>query len=146
MWSFSGMRQDPQEGIQAIPLDRGCCHWIASILGPQGSPYSGGIFYLYLQVPYRWEKLTYYFKSQRITLSSFSYPMHPPLVRFVTKIFHPNVSRHGDVGIDLIHHNWSLAMTVVKVLISVQSLLTDPFCEVNSSVFIKSKLEVSPLI
>jgi ubiquitin-protein ligase len=57
--------------------------------------------------------------------------MHPPLVRFVTKIFHPNVSRHGDVGIDLIHHNWSLAMTVVKVLISVQSLLTDPFCEVK---------------
>ncbi|XP_059476252.1 uncharacterized protein LOC132197166 [Neocloeon triangulifer] len=108
---IKSMRQDPQEGIQAIPLDRGCCHWIASILGPQGSPYSGGIFYLYLQIPY-------------------SYPMHPPLVRFVTKIFHPNVSRHGDVGIDLIHHNWSLAMTVVKVLISVQSLLTDPFCQV----------------
>ncbi|XP_065338298.1 uncharacterized protein morgue [Cloeon dipterum] len=108
---IKAMRQDPQEGIQAIPLDSGCFHWIASILGPQGSPYSGGIFYLYLQVHN-------------------SYPMHPPLVRFITKIFHPNVSRHGDVGIDLIHHNWSLAMTVVKVLISVQSLLTDPFCQV----------------
>jgi ubiquitin-protein ligase len=53
------------------------------------------------------------------------------MVRFVTRIFHPNVSRHGDIGIDLIHHNWSLAMTVTKVLISVQSLLTDPFCQVS---------------
>ena len=52
--SFADMRVDPPEGIQAVPLDRGCCHWLASILGPQGSPYAGGIFYLYLQVPYRY--------------------------------------------------------------------------------------------
>lgn len=60
----------------------------------------------------------------------FSYPMCPPVVRFLTKIFHPNISRHGDVGIDSIHYNWSLALTLSKVLISVQSLLTDPYCEV----------------
>lgn len=51
-------------------------------------------------------------------------------MRFLTKILHPNVSRHGDVGIDSIHHNWSLALTISKVLISVQSLLTDPYCQV----------------
>lgn len=56
--------------------------------------------------------------------------MYPPIVRFLTKILHPNVSRHGDVGIDSIHHNWSLALTISKVLISVQSLLTDPYCQV----------------
>lgn len=56
--------------------------------------------------------------------------MCPPVVRFLTKILHPNVSRHGDVGIDSIHHNWSLALTISKVLISVQSLLTDPYCQV----------------
>lgn len=61
----------------------------------------------------------------------FSYPMCPPVVRFLTKIFHPNISRHGDVGIDSIHYNWSLALTLSKVLISVQSLLTDPYCEVK---------------
>ena len=53
--------------------------------------------------------------------------MRPPVVRFITKIFHPNVSRHGDIGLDSIHHNWSLALTISKVLISIQSLLTDPF-------------------
>lgn len=57
--------------------------------------------------------------------------MCPPVVRFLTKILHPNVSRHGDVGIDSIHHNWSLALTISKVLISVQSLLTDPYCQVS---------------
>ena len=60
----------------------------------------------------------------------FSYPMRPPMVRFITKIFHPNISRHGDIGLDSIHHNWSLALTISKVLISIQSLLTDPFCYV----------------
>lgn len=57
--------------------------------------------------------------------------MIPPVVRFLTKIVHPNVSRHGDVGIDIIQHNWSLAITISKLLLSVQSLLTDPFTEVN---------------
>ena len=52
--------------------------------------------------------------------------MKPPVVRFITKIFHPNISRHGDVGLDSIHHNWSLALTISKVLLSISSLLTDP--------------------
>lgn len=108
---LKGLKIDPPEGIEATPLDAMCCHWQATITGPIGSPYEGGLFYLYLQVPY-------------------SYPMCPPVVRFLTKILHPNVSRHGDVGIDSIHHNWSLALTISKVLISVQSLLTDPFCQV----------------
>lgn len=57
--------------------------------------------------------------------------MNPPVVRFLTKIIHPNVSRHGDVGIDIIQHNWSLVLTISKLLLSVQSLLTDPFTEVK---------------
>lgn len=105
------LRNDPPEGIAAIPLDPECCHWQASVTGPVGSPYEGGIFYLYIQVPY-------------------SYPMSPPVVRFLTRILHPNVSRHGDVGIDSVQHNWSLALTISKVLISIQSLLTDPYTAV----------------
>ena len=54
------------------------------------------MFLLYLQVPD-------------------SYPLRPPVVRFITKLFHPNVSRHGDIGIDSIHHNWTLALTIGKV-------------------------------
>lgn len=56
--------------------------------------------------------------------------MKPPIVRFLTKIAHPNISRHGDVGIDIIINNWSVALTLSKLLISLQSLLTDPFTEI----------------
>lgn len=67
--------------------------------------------------------------------------MYPPTVRFLTKIVHPNVSRHGDVGVDIIQHNWSLALTISKLLLSVQSLLTDPFTEVGDiGLLIETKL------
>ncbi|XP_017860312.1 PREDICTED: uncharacterized protein LOC108611966 [Drosophila arizonae] len=100
------------EGISAIPLDRQNNYWQATILGPPGSPYEGGKFFLFIYFPER-------------------YPMTPPTVRFLTKILHPNVSRHGDVGIDIFQQqNWSLALNVAKVLLSVQSLLTDPYTEV----------------
>ncbi|XP_025424331.1 uncharacterized protein LOC112693454 isoform X2 [Sipha flava] len=105
------LKSDPPEGIRAVPLDNHWCHWQATILGPAGSPFEGGQFFLYIQIPY-------------------GYPMTPPVVRFLTKIFHPNVSRHGDIGLDSLHYNWSLALTIAKVLISIQSLLTDPFCDV----------------
>lgn len=108
---LKSLHSDPPEGIEAVPLDEMCFHWQATISGPVDSPYEGGTFFLYLQIPS-------------------SYPMKPPIVRFITKIFHPNVSRHGDIGIDLIHDNWSLILTISKILISIQSLLTDPYCHV----------------
>lgn len=52
------------------------------------------------------------------------------LVQFITRIYHPNISKHGDIGLDSIHENWSLALTISKVLISIQSLLTDPYTSV----------------
>ncbi|XP_042895252.1 uncharacterized protein [Parasteatoda tepidariorum] len=108
---LKSLHSDPPEGIEAVPLDEMCFHWQATISGPADSPYEGGTFFLYLQIPS-------------------SYPMKPPIVRFITKIFHPNVSRHGDIGIDSIHDNWSLILTISKILISIQSLLTDPYCHV----------------
>lgn len=68
--------------------------------------------------------------------------MSPPIVRFLTKIVHPNVSRHGDVGIDIIQHNWSLALTISKLLLSVQSLLTDPFTEVLQFHIFQTQLQI----
>lgn len=50
---LKSLRIDPPEGIQATPLDQMCCHWQATITGPVGSPYEGGLFYLSLQVPCR---------------------------------------------------------------------------------------------
>lgn len=103
--------QEGSSGIDAVPLDMQETHWQASIIGPQGSPYEGGKFFLYIRFPY-------------------NYPMKPPYIRFLTKIIHPNVSRHGDLGIDIIQSNWSVSITIAKLLLSVQSLLTDPFTSI----------------
>lgn len=51
---LKSLRIDPPEGIEAVPLDSMCCHWQATITGPVGSPYEGGLFYLYLKVPLRY--------------------------------------------------------------------------------------------
>jgi len=109
---LKGLAQDAPEGIEAKPLDSCFFHWQASITGPVGSPYEGGVFYLYLKVPMQ-------------------YPFKPPEVRFLTKIFHPNVNRHGDIGIDSIQPgNWVSGLTLTKVLLSIQSLLTDPYTHI----------------
>lgn len=100
---------DPPHGIRACPVDDEYSHWQASIEGPPDSVYENGIFYVHLELPR-------------------SYPMRPPIVRFLTRILHPNVNRHGNVGMDCLRHNWSLALTIPKILVSVQSLLTDPYC------------------
>lgn len=103
---------DPPYGIKALALDTDTyAHCLAGIAGPPASPYEGGLFYVHILIPD-------------------SHPMRPPVVRFLTRILHPNVSYHGDIGLDCIRHNWSLALTLDKVLLSVQSLLTDPYTRV----------------
>lgn len=42
---------EPDYGIDAAPLDNQLSHWQASILGPIGSPYEGGKFFLYVVIP-----------------------------------------------------------------------------------------------
>lgn len=109
---LKGLLMDPPEGIRACPLDNSLSYWQASIKGPPECPYEGGLFFLHLEIPK-------------------SYPMRPPIPKFITRIFHPNVSYHGDIGMDMLRHNWSLALTIPKVLVSIQSLLTDPYCDIS---------------
>ncbi|TGZ57754.1 hypothetical protein CRM22_009832 [Opisthorchis felineus] len=100
---------DPPFGIRVLALDKDTySHCLAGIEGPPQSPYQGGLFHVHILVPD-------------------SYPIRPPVIRFLTRILHPNISLHGDVGMDCIQHNWSLALTLEKLLISLQSLLTDPY-------------------
>jgi len=81
--------------------------WQATIVGPSKSPYEGGVFALDITFPKE-------------------YPFKAPRITFVTKIYHCNINDKGGICMDILKGNWSPALTITKVLLSVSSLLTDP--------------------
>ena len=95
----------------------------ALILGPLYSPYEGGIYLL--------------------DISLDGYPMsRPQSVRFITKVYHPNIALDGKFSLDIYEDNWSPAWTISRSLIGVQSFL----CEVNTDYICSLNNEASILL
>lgn len=102
------LHKNPVENCSAGPeSDSDIFKWSATIIGPKDSPYADGIFELKIVFPQ-------------------NYPFVPPKCTFTTKLWHPNVSVNGAICMDLLKNNWSPALTVSKVLLSILSLMTDP--------------------
>ncbi|PYH80437.1 UBC-like protein [Aspergillus uvarum CBS 121591] len=80
---------------------------IGTIAGSEGTPYEGGLFQISLSIP-------------------LLYPSQPPTCRFATKIWHPNVSHDGRICLNLLDEDWSKALSIRTILISVAALLGSP--------------------
>merc|ERR1712146_529897 len=98
---------EPSPGISATPYEDNLRYFNVTIAGPQASPYEGGIFKLEL------------FLSE-------DYPMAPPKVRFLTKIYHPNIDKLGRICLDILKDKWSPALQIRTVLLSIQALMSAP--------------------
>jgi len=98
--------RDPPANCSAGPVGEDLFHWQATIMGPDDSPYSGGVFFLDIHFPA-------------------DYPFKPPKVSFTTRIYHCNINSNGGICLDILKDQWSPALTISKVLLSICSLLTD---------------------
>ncbi|KAI5403321.1 E2 ubiquitin-protein ligase peroxin 4, partial [Lathyrus oleraceus] len=94
--------------IQLVCDDSNIFKWTALIKGPSETPFEGGIFQLAFSVPEH-------------------YPLQPPQVRFLTKIFHPNVHfKTGEICLDILKTAWSPAWTLQSVCRAIIALMAHP--------------------
>ena len=102
------MSNFPPKGCSAAPVNANNLGlWEGTIEGPEESPYEGGKF-----------KLEIVFGGE--------YPFNPPKVKFLTNVYHPNINDKGEICMDILKGQWSPALTIDKILLSIQALLQDP--------------------
>jgi len=104
---LNDMLKDDIPNLSAGPVNGNLFEWEAVIMGPIGTPYEGGVFNLNISIPT-------------------NYPFKPPIVIFKTKIYHPNINSSGSICLDILKTQWSPALTISKILLSICSLLSDP--------------------
>ena len=82
--------------------------WHAVISGPEDTPYEGYVFKLHIDVPDQ-------------------YPLTPPTIRFITRIFHPNVHfKTGEICVDVLKKDWTPAWSLTSACRAILSILSDP--------------------
>ncbi|XP_072948196.1 ubiquitin-conjugating enzyme E2 T-like [Epargyreus clarus] len=84
---------------------------VAHMEGPEKSPYENKTFKLKISLPG-------------------NYPHEPPLVKFTTPVYHPNIDKEGRICLDLLKNSeWKSTNKLLDVLNSIKVLLSNPNCD-----------------
>ncbi|OPJ88192.1 ubiquitin-conjugating enzyme E2 B isoform A [Patagioenas fasciata monilis] len=102
------MEPDSRSRVLQCPVLPPFSGWTCAVIfGPEGTPFEDGTFKLVIEF-------------------SEEYPNKPPTVRFLSKMFHPNVYADGSICLDILQNRWSPTYDVSSILTSIQSLLDEP--------------------
>lgn len=74
------------------------------MIGPKDTPYADGVFLL------------------KIYLSHY-HPFQPPEVKFLTKVYHPNIGRDGRVCVET---SWRPSLTIFQLLLVIYARFSNP--------------------
>ena len=97
MRDFKRLQKDPPAGISGTPTEANIMLWHAVIFGPEDTPWEGGTFKL------------------NLTFSE-DYPNKAPVVKFESKMFHPNIYNDGGICLDILQNQWSPIYDVSAIL------------------------------
>ncbi|KFY32852.1 hypothetical protein V495_08670 [Pseudogymnoascus sp. VKM F-4514 (FW-929)] len=104
------IQKDQSSTIEARAAGSGedLTHLKATFPGPPDTPYAGGQYVVDIKIP-------------------IEYPFRPPVMKFETRLWHPNVSSQtGAICLDTLGSAWSPVLTIKSALLSLQSLLSTP--------------------
>ncbi|KAL5637435.1 hypothetical protein ACGC1H_004007 [Rhizoctonia solani] len=104
------LRAEPPEGIRVVPSEENMLDVVGIVAGPEGTPYAGGYYHIHFSFPP-------------------TFPASPPSARMLTKIFHPNVSRSGEICVNTLKKDWKATYGLGHVLVTIKCLLIVPNAE-----------------
>lgn len=105
---LTDLQKDPPPNVAVFPDESNIFKWAATLKGPSTSAYAGGTFKLDITFPTE-------------------YPFKSPQVKFITRIYHPNVTEDGSLCIGLLKADaWKPSTKIDQVLRALVQLLEEP--------------------
>ncbi|KAI0295787.1 ubiquitin-conjugating enzyme/RWD-like protein [Russula brevipes] len=125
---ISDLKKEDLGDISVGPINDNPFLWKARIPGPQGSVYEGGVFDVEITLGHDYPCAS--FLHQHSARARENLRGSSQIFRSEGSISNPDISyeysEKGNVCIDILKNNWSPALSIFKVVLSLSSLLTDP--------------------
>ncbi|XP_077977751.1 uncharacterized protein LOC144433317 [Glandiceps talaboti] len=104
---LSAYQRSPHACIHLFPCEDNVGFWRILLVGPPDTPYEGGVFLLYADF-------------------TKNYPVAPPVIRFITPIYHCNVNAAGRICHSVFDRDYTSDTSIYTILVCIFGLLITP--------------------